>query len=169
MQCHQLEVRDHLDHLVYMVKETDPDGVELRFSMFKDKLRFKNTKPLLEAFDRKMAEGESNIRIPLLQILEEYEEKLENRARKKRWSRGPVRPLNLYILTDGVWQPHCDATEIISDMVNMLTKYGVRRENFGIQFIRFGNDADGIARLEKLDSGLGLSMYVLVDPLPPHR
>ena len=47
-------------------------------------------------------------------------------------------------------------------LVKSLEQNSTEREQFGIQFIRFGNDPEGKSRLDKLDSGLGLSMYALV-------
>lgn len=174
MRQHRKEVRDLLEHLVYMVKDSDPDGVELISWMSKIKQRFRHTTGLLDAFDKMRFEGESNIRAPLLEILKDYQTKLQNGGTSgNRWSMSSrpvqVRPQNVYIFTDAIWQPACEAGGIIRGMVVMLERYGVHKEDFGIQFIRFGDDPTGIARLNHLDAGLGLSMYGPMTLLPPQR
>ena len=150
-----------------MVKATDPDGIEIRFTMSRgNKKRKRNTAPLLRILDEVPYNGTSNIRTELGDILQDFHAKLRdpkpmksifNRTRSTR----PVRCQNLYIFTDGIWQPSCDPTRWIKNLVDSLEQNSMEREQFGIQFIRFGNDPDGINRLNQLDSGLGLSMCVL--------
>lgn len=64
--------------------------------------------------------------------------------------------MNLYILTNGIWEPNCDAAGPIKNLVNKLNKLDKGRLQVGIQFISFGNNAEAIDRLNILDSGLGL-------------
>lgn len=149
-----------------MVKVTDPDGIEIRFTMSREKKKRKrNTAPLLRILDEVPYDGTSNIRTDLGDILQNFHAKsrnpkpmksIFNRTRPTR----PIRRQNVYILTDGVWQPSCDPTTMITKLVDSLEQNSMEREQFGIQFIRFGDDPDGINRLNQLDSGLGLSMCV---------
>jgi hypothetical protein len=62
----------------------------------------------------------------------------------------------LYILTDGIWEPNCDAAGPIKNLVNKLNKLDKGRVQVGIQFISFGNNPEALDRLDILDSGLGL-------------
>lgn len=166
MRPHRKEVRDLFGLLGYIVKGTDPDGIELHFTMARDKKeRARNTTQLLHTLESVQYIGTSNIRTQVGDILQEYHAKLReqkparslfNRMRPPR----PVRPQSVYILTDGVWQPGCDLTQLIRKLVISLEQYSMEREQIGIQFIRFGSNSDGITRLKQLDSGLGLSMYV---------
>ena len=165
MRPYRKEVFDLFGLLGYMVKGTDPDGIELRFTMSRDRgARARDTGPLLRTLDTAPFSGESNIRTQLGEILQDYHAKLRDQ-KQTRWLFGkvlsprPIRRQNIYILTDGVWQPGCDPTDLIRKLVNGLEKYSMEREQFGIQFIRFGDNAEGISRLNQLDSGLGLSMY----------
>lgn len=162
MGRHWKEVQEVFAHLAYIVKDTDPDGIELRFTMSGDKHRSRRTTPLLDVLNGKRPQGESNIRSPLSEVLKEYQAKLKGQ-KTSRWSRRrqppeQVRRQTLYVLTDGIWQPDCDITEIIKHQVDCLKDHNLYREQFGIQFIRFGDDPEGVKRLEQLDSGLKLSM-----------
>ena len=166
MKPYAREVRDLFGLLGYIVKGTDPDGIELHFTMSRNrKDRSKNTGQLLRNLETVRYFGTSNIRTQLGDILQIYHAKLRD-PKPTRWPFNltrpprPVRCQNLYILTDGVWQPGCDPAPMIKKLVDSLEHNSMEREQFGIQFIRFGNDADGIKRLNQLDSGLGLSMYV---------
>lgn len=64
----------------------------------------------------------------------------------------PVRSLNVYIFTDGIWQPECDLKPLIRRVVNKLK--GNEPYKVGIQFISFGEDARGLESLETLDDFL---------------
>lgn len=165
MRPYREEVRNLLALLGYMVKSKDPDGIELHFtksSELKDKA--KNTGQLLRTLDTVKYFGESNIRLQLGEILQDYHIKLRNQNPPRSLLNfirppRPPRRQTVYIFTDGVWQPECDPSEMIEKLVKSLEHNSMERERFGIQFIRFGNDPEGKIRLDKLDSGLGLSMY----------
>ena len=159
------EVCDLFALLAYVVKRTDPDGIELRFTMSPERrAKARDTGPLLRTLDTAPFSGESNIRTQLGEILQDYHAKLRDQKPTRSLfgrlrSPRPVRRQNVYIFTDGVWQPNCDATDLIRKLVKSLDENSMEREQFGIQFIRFGNDPEGVNRLNHLDSGLGLDMY----------
>ena len=162
MGRHWEEVRDVFAHLAYIVKDADPDDIELLFTMSSDEYSSHRTTPLLNVLKGKRPQGVCNIRSPLSRVLKEYQARLKGQ-KTSRWSRrrqhpGQVRRQTLYVFTDGMWQPECDVTEIIKHLVDCLKDHDLIREQFGIQFIRFGDDPEGVKRLEHLDSGLKLSM-----------
>ena len=162
MGRHWKEVRDVFAHLAYIVKDADPDGIELLFTMSSDARRSHHTTRLLDLLDSTKPQGTSNIRSPLSEVLKEYQARLKGQ-KPSRWSihrhsLGRVRRQTLYVFTDGIWQPDCDVTEIIKHLVDCLKEHNLIREQFGIQFIRFGDDPEGVKRLEHLDAGLKLSM-----------
>ena len=165
MRPYRKEVLDLFGLLGYMVKEKDPDGIELHFTMSRNrKERARNTGQLLRNLETVQYFGTSNVRTQLGYILQEYYAKLKDQKPtrslfKRMRSPRPVRRQNVYILTDGVWQPCCNPIPMIKTLVDNLEQNSMEREQFGIQFIRFGNDPHGIHRLNQLDSGLGLSMY----------
>ena len=159
MRAYRRDTKDLFDLLAYMVKEKDPDGIELHFTISNKTLSSRNVSPLSKSLLSKPFEGDSNIRLELGNILQDYEARLKGTETTRLWSRSKkTKDLNLYIFTDGVWQPESDPTELISDIVSTLKEHRVYSERFGIQFIRFGNNQNGIDRLNRLDSGLNLSM-----------
>ena len=162
MGRHWKEVQDVFAHLAYIVKDADPDGIELLFTMSSDEHRSRHTTPLLNILASKRPQGDSNIRSPLSEVLKEYQERLKgqktSRLLRRRQPPGQVRHQTLYIFTDGIWQPDCDITEIIKNLVDCLKDHNLYREQFGIQFIRFGHDPEGVKMLEYLDAGLKLPM-----------
>jgi hypothetical protein len=152
--------------LAYIVKESDPDGIEMYFTMSEKKHHSKNTTDLVDTAKarRNVLEGESNINVRLESILSEYNLKLQNqialregRSIDARYK--DVRPLNVYIFTDAVWSSYSDPTPAIQNIVDSLVKLNDSSSRIGIQFISFGTDAKCLARLEHLDSGLGLKKY----------
>ena len=165
MEQHKGEVRDLFSLLGYMVKSKDPDGIELHFTKSSErKDKAKNTSQLLDTLATVPFKGKSNIRLQLGEILRDYHTKLRDQTPPRSLlklvrPRRRVRRQTVYIFTDGVWQPECDPSEMIGKLVKSLEENHMEREQFGIQFIRFGNDPEGKTRLDKLDSGLGLSMY----------
>lgn len=165
MRPHCREVRDLFGLLGYIVKSKDPDGIELHFTMSRNrKDRARHTGQLLRTLDSVRYYGTSNIRLQLAEILQNYHTRLRDQNSPRSLfnmikPRRSARPQTVYIFTDGVWQPDCDPAPMIKKLVDSLEQNAMEREQFGIQFIRFGNDRDGITRLNQLDSGLGLSMY----------
>jgi hypothetical protein len=68
--------------------------------------------------------------------------------------------MNLYILTDGVWEAKTNVEATIRNLVQTLNEVGKTRLQIGIQFISFGHNANALARMDRLDSGLRLNPYV---------
>lgn len=169
MERHWQEVEALFGLLAYMVKDSDPDGIELHFTISSKRYRSRKgkTKELTKILHDKKYEGDSNIRSSLQNIVQRYKEGLKKPVNPatSRWRfRGrpaePVRDQNVYVFTDGNWQPNSDPTEIIADLVGDLKEHKVLKEQFGIQFISFGNDPNSLATLERLDKGLNLPLYV---------
>ena len=175
MKDHWSEVNDVFELLAYMVKETDPDGIELYFTNSDGKKKSKTTTELVQIVCDKFPNGNSNVKNRLDLILQghlaklhEYQAKLRRRKSFIPWSKmlglptAPL-PLNIYILTDGVWQGQCDPSPMIRSTAQYLDENLYFKQQVGIQFIRFGDDPRGKRRLEFLDSGLNLPMYIILD------
>ncbi|KAH8590626.1 hypothetical protein B0O99DRAFT_675870 [Bisporella sp. PMI_857] len=167
------DVESVFDVLAYLLKEADPDGIGLRFTTFDGQFNSKNrwgknssTKLLSHVRDRRhKITGTSNITYRLDSILEPYITKLTNAYNLARG--GKVRKLNLYVLTDGVWEDECNPSPTIKKLVTKLQEfeYTTDSKQVGIQFISFGNIAKGLKRLKALDDNLGLPMDI-VDTTP---
>lgn len=161
MRPHRDDVSAVLHVLAYMLKEYDRDGMDLYFTVSQSKYNSKTSTGLLNQYRAAAAhQGTSDIGSRLGSILHEYEVKLRHHE-SRRWSLfapRPMKPLNVYVLTDAVWQPQSDAAGPIASMVETLRDLRYPRKQVGIQFIQFGKDPACVQKLELLDSGLNLPM-----------
>ena len=142
--------------LTYILKDVDPNGLDLSFTICRETLKkTKRTTSLVELVKSRseLLKGTTDMNLRLSEILDTYQTELE---KPKTFLRKSVLPMNLYILTDGIWEPNCDPAGPITNLVNKLNKLHKGRVQVGIQFISFGNNAGAINRLNILDSGLGL-------------
>jgi hypothetical protein len=145
--------------LAYLVKDSDPDGMDLLYTVSLVKEKSKRPDRLRDHLRTASCGGRTDISLRLSAILHEYAENLQGQAKPKRIfgiirKKKQTRPMNLYILTDAVWQPHCDAAKPIKTLIRKLDELGLPEYQVGIQFIRFGQNQEAINRLEHLDSGL---------------
>ena len=152
--------------LSYLVKETDDDGIDLLFTVSGERVRnCKSTRKLVNLVKGREHKGETDINRQLNIIFEDY--KAEFNKTKNRFSKEPkkVKPLSLYILTNGVWEESSDLSELIRSLVKKLEDLGRTREQVGVEFISFGADPVGLGRMEYLDSklksDLKLAMYAV--------
>jgi len=145
-----------VEALTYILKYVNPNGLDLSFTICGETLK-KNPKATslvnMVKSRSELLKGTTDMNLRLSEILETYQTELE---KPKTFLRKSVLPMNLYILTDGIWEPNCDAAGPITNLVNKLNKLHKGRVQVGIQFISFGNNAEAIDRLNILDSGLGL-------------
>ncbi|KAL9574011.1 hypothetical protein ACKAV7_001787 [Fusarium commune] len=64
----------------------------------------------------------------------------------------PFKPTSIYIFTDGVWEPGDDQVEFaVNRATQFLIKHGLPSSAIMFQFIQFGRDAEGAARMKRLD------------------
>jgi hypothetical protein len=153
---HWDEVTDVFEALSYILKKVDPNGLDLSFTVSGHSLKnCKETTSLLQLIrdQRERLRGATDMNLKLTKLLEDYQTALE---KPKSRFRKAVRPLNLYILTNGIWEAKCDAEGPIRRLINKLADLNKGRIQVGIEFISFGNDTAGIQRLDYLDSGLDL-------------
>lgn len=163
LKPHLPEVTQIIKLLPYMLKNSDPDGIDMYFTKSTRQLKFKKkTKVLLEALCEEKFVGISNITIRINQIFEDYKAKLDSRPgagrspfRRTR-STLRTRPLNVYILTNGMWEPGCDLASSIRLLVEDIRRRSLPKDQVRIQFIQFGERPECTAKLQHLDSGLRL-------------
>lgn len=157
MRPHWKDVAQLLTVLSYMVKGLDRDGLDLHFTMSSRRMNEASSTKLVRHVERAHPGGASDIDLSLDRILNPYLEQLmSNKAPRRNWllPRNFARPLNIYVLTDGVWLPDSDGTRSIKAFVAKLHELGIHNpaKQIGIQFIQFGNDRDGAKKLQHLDS-----------------
>ncbi|KAF4634094.1 hypothetical protein G7Y89_g4015 [Cudoniella acicularis] len=149
------ELKYVLEVLSYMLKG-DPDGVELYFTNSVTHVKSKHTTKLLRSIDLTKPEGGTNLGLRLGDILNEYGFRAHNSAASKALSKlGPskrTRPINIYFLTDGLWEGHPDLDESLKDLLVYLIRLEREDSNFGIQFIKFGDNPVGEEHLSRIDN-----------------
>ncbi|RDW85934.1 hypothetical protein BP5796_04259 [Coleophoma crateriformis] len=160
MKAHQTEVKRILGILAYLVKDSDPDGIELRFTNSDSYVQSKNSTQLVETFLSNTPRGLTDIRLRLGWILNEYSKTLKKQSQGRFWHRfKSVRSLNIYVLTDGIWQPISDVTSPINQLISNLKDNG--QYQVGIQFISFGSNEQALERLKYLDKSLDLERDII--------
>lgn len=153
--------------LAYILKSSDQDGLDLYFTQDSLMVNSRKSSKLSSSISHIPFIGISDMRGRLLKILQEHRSKFgmlisPPRRFLRRQDPKPQRPLSFYILTDARWQP-TNVEGLIQDLVKDMCDKGLPKEHVAIQFIRFGDDPASIAKLNKLDHGLGLNamgMYV---------
>ena len=167
MKPYRNEVKMVLELLWAMVSKHDPDGADLYITTDMKALKPRTDLRVLQELDSRPARDSPDMRHCFAQIIEKYQNRFGTRnwtSRLLHWSDTPAkgpRKLSLYVLTNGVWQTKTDLRQVIRTLVDHLIQHKLTNKQIGIQFIRFGNDERGMQRLERLDSGLNLHLYVL--------
>jgi hypothetical protein len=154
MKPHQKQVRATLEALTYLVKDLDPNGTDLYFTMSDAMGHEKHTSRLLTLFDEVgFSSGQGSMEFRLSKILEG--------DKKKRWSLSSLKGScgegkMVYVLTDGKWHGNSDLDGMPELIKRQIDKTGTNaRDKLAIQFIQFGEDSVGTWRLNALDEGLG--------------
>lgn len=144
-----------------LLKPYDDDGMDVYFPSSESEapLNSKKVTPLMQSLFGHPTRNTSDIGSKLESLVTDYIDKIEGRFPKtSRLSiRKPIlKPLNVYVLTDGIWDSKSDAEKPITRLVNALEDHQRVQKQVGIQFIFFGNDEQARQRLQRLDSDLGL-------------
>lgn len=161
MRPHLKEVVDVVSLLGYILKATDDDGLDICFTQSTETKNSGKATKLSDVVEKVAFKGISDMRTRFSQILRNYEDKFgTTTASSRSWYRRngspvPQKPLSFYVLTDGKWDPN-EVGPIIKSLVKSMRQFKLHKDHVGIQFIRFGQDPNGIARLNHLDHGLGL-------------
>lgn len=158
MQVHHNNVVQVVSLLAYMLKDSDPNGLDVCFTQSKQKVNSGKSTKLSTAVSKAEFKGISDMRSRLSHILQEHKNKFGTTTTPSRpWYKkaDSQKPLSFYVLTDGKWQPN-DVGPIIKALVDSMRAKQLPKEHVGIQFIRFGEDSQSMARLDHLDRGLGL-------------
>lgn len=175
MSEHWNNVKDVIQALGYLVKESDRDTMDLYFTNSSEEAHCEDTSTLMSTLDRVTpGSNKCDMKRALGMILEKHhpenmkEQEKNTKKQEKKWKpfsskkkkrkKKEKRGVNIYVLTDGVWQerppPLCGVEKPIKIMVEKLTAHGWLESHVGIEFISFGSHPTGIKRLKRLDSGL---------------
>ena len=158
MDAHWSQVKRVFGLLSYMVRDCDPNGLDLYFTNTSKTFKSRNMNTLMGELGTRTPKGLPDMRSRFASIIENYQSKFGKRRLGSFFRESDPRKLSLYVLTDAVWQPKIDLTTTIRTLVRSLEDHKLTNKQIGIQFIRFGNNPDSILRLQKLDSGLNLDL-----------
>ena len=162
MLAHRKDVVEVVSLLAYMLKGLDPDGLEICFTQSTNKVQSGRSTKLSKAVNQVPFYGISNMRMRLGSIFHEHQNDLGTPTNPPGpWYKRAAPPkakngVSFYIFTDGKYQPNNDVGSTIKAIVDYMKEHKLPKEHVGIQFIRFGEDPDGIDHLNHLDHGLGL-------------
>lgn len=174
MQSHWKDVTQLLALLSYMVKGSARDGIDLLFTVSSDRKIEKTSTKLIRHLEGKRPTGASDIDTSLDRIFNPYLERLlSEKEQRRKWMLArkpePARPMNIYVLTDGVWRPDSDGTRSIKTFVEKLHDLGIQdpAKPIGISFIQFGNHEEGTRKLRHLDEDFATeARFDIVDTEP---
>lgn len=168
MKQYHTEIERVVSLLAYILKGSDQDGLDIYFTQTLRNLNSRKSSKLSRSIFETSFRGTTDMRASLARVLKQYTDNFSDPVPQTRTHFGRQlpskrqRPLSVYILTDGKWQP-TDVGGYIKSVVQKLIDANRPKEFVAIQFIRFGNDQGSIDKLNVLDCGLGLKargMYV---------
>ncbi|KAG8534060.1 uncharacterized protein KY384_000903 [Bacidia gigantensis] len=166
MTKHRREIWDVLEGLTKILRDQDPDGIDLYFTSSDRKLKARKLKEIRQSMEKNVPDALTNMSHSLSMILQDHSASADRSKTVRNFllRRRRPKPLSLYVLTDGVWQPKSDPTGMIRALANDLGDLKVQYHRVQIQFIQFGSDSRAQARLKHLDSELELEDIVDVTP-----
>jgi hypothetical protein len=159
MRSHKRSVVSLFEALAYVVKETDPDGLDLYFTdpTVPGPVHSKDTKRLVRAVETRWFDKDVDLTGKLTKILGDYEKRLQGRkglfSFLKFW--GPrLRPMTVYVFTDGVGcsKSRTEIEDLMVTMEDALSKAKVDESHLGIQIIQFGGGVQESRELQQLCS-----------------
>lgn len=162
MRAHRTKAAELVRLLAYMVKDPSLDKSELYFLGSGQRCKSDSSSKLYEAVVGRPPYGTTELSERLGQILLQYGHEIDDyergpsrigMAKTLLGEKKPPTPKSIYILTDGRLKAGDEEqgyTEI-RRIVYQLHYAGFTRNQLGIQFVSFGDDPDGLKRLDMLD------------------
>ncbi len=149
MRHHWLQVQSCVSILGYEVKCFDKDGIEICFTLSPVTKKHKKSSPLVDEVKKHLPthlEMKTNIDTRLGSMLEQYRTLI-------REQRKNVKKKIIFVLTDGLWQPHSaeNLEQSVRNLVSSLSQNESPMDQIGIQFIQFGLDPKATKQLQDLD------------------
>ncbi|KAH6639930.1 kinase-like domain-containing protein [Truncatella angustata] len=161
MQQHSEAVVQTFTALSYLAKQIDEDHIELAFASNPTKIHtHSNTSPLIAMLKKHKYEGGQNM------MENQLGEFIEKRVIKRLPGASltnfpsidsfrPKKPLSILVFTDGCWGAGRDEAggveNPVQTLMGIIKQRGLNKTRIMIQFIRFGNDLNGLRYLKYLD------------------
>lgn len=154
MRVHKPEVHEVVRLLAYLTKHYDSDKLELLYLGSDAHLESKSSTKMAQHVDDRPFVGKTD--------LSRLGEILQKCGAEFKPSGSPIlgmfhkkipRKKSIYVLTDGKLGTGDEDQdyEQIEMIVNKIQAAGLSSDQIGIQLISFGNDPDGLKRLQNLD------------------
>ncbi|KAF9773688.1 hypothetical protein IL306_008447 [Fusarium sp. DS 682] len=128
----------------YIAKEADNDGMEVYAASrtAKGPIICKNSTDVESAIGKfKTVPGTCKLKKCLEDIL------------KRVLKEHNFKPTSIYIFTDGIWEPGDDQIKaVIKRAIKFLIQHQLSSSELMFQFVQFGNDPEGEARMRRLDN-----------------
>ncbi|KAI3392354.1 hypothetical protein diail_5834 [Diaporthe ilicicola] len=173
------EVLRVFSSLAHVLEAADPNGLDVICTSDPGNMQNSRTTEKLVRFVQSNFDKGANapcfIETALKTLVDKVIDKLpsgpgERKTLRSVFKTEKVRPISIYVLTTGVWDPTpaakdgtCGAERPINQLINELRSRNLHKSQVAIQFIRFGNDPTGMGRLKILDDDLGKPDHDIVD------
>jgi len=169
------DVKRVFEALSYIVKGMSPDGTELFYTISYDAWLRRDPTELCEYLEKKPTGGQTDIKYRLNLQLQTYRAKITaakaaaaaalNSKSKKLKDKATLRPMSIYILTNGDWAAGNDPSNVIKEMADFLVtpRINLKDSQLTIQFVSFAKSAAALKRINDLardetNVSLGLDM-----------
>ena len=143
------DVKRVFEAISYVVKGLSPDGTELFFTVSYDTWRRKDTTDLCTYLEAKIPSGETNISYRLNLQLQSYKAKLYA-AKGAKGKKAIVRPMSIYVLTNGEWGKGPDPKLTIKEMADWLIQAKMPKGQVIVEFISFAQTGPAMGKLNDL-------------------
>ena len=166
MKPHWDALKSTCSILFEAVNRFDKDGVEIYFTVSEDSQRAQHINKT-DALDSILSTRRpQNIPCDMSNRLDVIVQAYNHRLRKRYSDSGllsfldffkrPVRPMSIYILTDGQWQDNPES--VIQRLAYQLEALELSERQIGLQFISFGDDHAALERLKHLSDDILTTM-----------
>ena len=135
MMAHRNSVYKVVSLLTYMLRNADPNGLDICFSQSPHKLSSGKSAKLSAAVSSATFQGISDMRSRLSNVLQEHKNKFGSFSNpsaswyKKTGPPQAQKPLSFYIPTDGRWQPNKVGPVITALVASKAPTQGACRHN----------------------------------------
>jgi hypothetical protein len=158
MTKHWPEVCRLAEALMYYLKRKDNDGIDVRFTFCGYEQNVKTTKDLKSVLQKHRPSSASSNDWRVTDMFRSlsrimgadgsYRKVLED---SKHHRNKTLKKAIVFVFTDGAWQPGSkeQVEGLVQGIVSAMDDYDP--DQFGLQFIRFGNDPHGAVVLKHLD------------------
>ncbi|OAQ62921.1 kinase domain-containing protein [Pochonia chlamydosporia 170] len=177
MRSYRKELLDVFLTLSYMAKPMDPNRIELIFASQPSIVH--KPFPLPSVLDslknRPLREAFKNCQFDLVdgfmeQSLGQVVDKIIREKLVLRPNGSLAPPVSLFVFTDGRWGKNgdlpCGVEMPIQKLMNSTRRYGGGRTQMMVQFVRFGDDENGMQYLDYLDKFGKKDKWDIVDHKP---